>query len=96
MEVARHPAGLRKWLLIGCLVMLVFCSVLEAAHFHRDAQARTKCAICVAAHNTFATPVVIACALPQIIFTAARPAAEIRPCVRYAEASFFIRPPPAV
>lgn len=96
MEGARHPGGLRKWLLIGCLVMLAFCSVLEAAHFHRDAQARTKCAICVAAHHTLATPVVIASPLPQIIFTAARPTAEVRPLVRYAEASLFIRPPPAV
>jgi hypothetical protein len=85
----------RRWLLIAFLALLACASVLQAAHFHRDALANSKCALCVAAHHTLATPIVIIAVTPQrVYFTASVPQQE-RPCLRSAPSSIFIRPPPA-
>lgn len=88
-------SALRRWLLIAFLALLACATVLQAAHFHRDALANGKCALCVAAHHTLATPIVIAVVTPQPLYFTTSVPQQPRPCLRSAPSSLFIRPPPA-
>jgi hypothetical protein len=88
----------RRWIALGCIVLVALFAGLEATHAHSDAQparSSSPCAVCISVHAN--APAVTSHPLP-VLFATEAVAIPFRAEGHgiAAEIALFIRPPPAV
>src|SRR6267154_1697713 len=95
-RVQLEVRGLRRWIALSSILLVLVFNGLEAAHTHATTSSDSSgCALCISAHSN--APAVAVHLLP-VLSVIACVAVQHEPHIerRAAQSSLFIRPPPSI
>lgn len=78
-----------------CLILLALLTVVQVTHVHAVGTDADHCQLCIVIHSVVPLLVLATAFLLVRIITIAPTPVEVRPVVRYWNATLFTRPPPA-
>ena len=90
----RDNRPLTSAIVVLCLALLLFVSVVQVTHAHQSASEADHCALCLTMHS--AAPMLVAVVAAMVLVQLGVPTSLVkaRVIVRYWQPQLFTRPPP--